>query len=183
MTEVAHNRADLTGLVFGKLTVLSYSHTNKHRKAIWNCRCECGNASAAMAYKLRSGHTTSCGCHQRAVGDANIAKGHSENFVHGKVGTPTYKSWDSAKQRCFNKNDDHWAGYGGRGITMCEAWRSSFNAFLADMGERPKGTTLDRYPDNDGNYEPGNCRWANPTEQCQTRRPRRLAAEKITVVT
>lgn len=181
----AHNSLDLSGLVFGKLTVIGYSHTDRHRKAIWRCRCECGSMPAVAAYKLKSGHTRSCGCYQRAVGDANLAKGHVENFVHGQVGTPTYKSWDAAKQRCFNPRDDHFPAYGGRGITMCPAWRSSFAAFLADMGERPEGTTLDRYPNNDGNYEPGNCRWATPAQQCETRRSpwiKRRIAEKITVV-
>lgn len=188
MAERAHNRLDLTGMIFGRLTVIGYSRTDKNRKAIWRCRCECGERPAVAAYKLTSGHTKSCGCLQREAGDANLAKGHAENFIHGRVGTPTYKSWDAAKQRCFNRNDDHYPAYGGRGITMCERWRSSFLNFLADMGERPEGTTLDRYPDNDGNYEPGNCRWATMKQQSNNRRDpwtkRRAnqAAEKITVV-
>lgn len=88
---------------------------------------------------------------------------------------PEYMSWQSMKGRCLNPKDDAYQDYGGRGITIHMAWRRSFQAFLADMGPRPKGTTLDRYPDNDGNYEPGNCRWATLSEQNKnTRRARRL---------
>ena len=172
-----HNRVDLSGQRFGQLAVLHYSHTSKTRKAWWVCICACGNTAVVQGMRLRSGHTSSCGC----------LKGHSEGSrrkVHGAVGTPTYKSWDSAKQRCFNPNDDHFARYGGAGITMCERWRQSFPAFLKDMGERPEGTTLDRYPDPLGDYKPGNCRWATPKQQSNNRSSNRLvnvAGEAFTV--
>lgn len=90
-------------------------------------------------------------------------------YRHGMRGTPTYKSWNTAKQRCFNSRHHKYHLYGGRGVTMCDRWRSSFADFLADMGERPAGTTLDRYPNKDGNYEPGNCRWATATQQNNNR--------------
>jgi hypothetical protein len=80
-------------------------------------------------------------------------------------GTPTHISWSCMITRCTNPNTRHYPRYGGRGIAVCDRWRNSFENFLADMGERPDGTTLDRYPNRDGNYEPGNCRWATAKEQ------------------
>ena len=96
--------------------------------------------------------------------------GHSRN---GKQ-TPTYVSYISMITRCCSPNHNSYPDYGGKGITVCDRWRNSFLAFLADMGERPLGTTLDRYPDKSGNYEPGNCRWATPFQQCCNRRCSRL---------
>jgi hypothetical protein len=86
--------------------------------------------------------------------------------------TPTYKSWAAMKNRCCDPGATHYQHYGGRGITVCDRWLKSFADFLADMGERPEGHTLDRI-DNDGNYEPSNCRWATPKQQAANRRPSR----------
>lgn len=91
------------------------------------------------------------------------------NTKHGMRGTPAYYSWCSAIARCHNPASKDFPSYGARGITVCERWRASFENFAADMGERPAGTTLDRFPRNDGNYEPGNCRWATRSEQQRNR--------------
>jgi hypothetical protein len=118
-----------------------------------------------MGGNLRSGDVRSCGCLQREIiARRNRTHGHS---VRGAE-TPTYRSWKAMHTRCTNPNPSTWAHYGGRGIEICERWRS-FESFLEDMGERPEGTSIDRI-DVDGNYEPGNCRWATPTEQRANRR-------------
>jgi hypothetical protein len=100
--------------------------------------------------------------------DAKRTHGHASQKLSG-----TYSSWKAMKARCLNPNGKQWADYGGRGITICERWIHSFENFLADMGERPPGKTLDRYPNNDGNYEPGNCRWASGRQQQMNRRKKR----------
>ena len=100
-----------------------------------------------------------------------LAHGHARR----KGETPAYCSWRHIIDRCTNPNNIGFKYYGGRGITVCERWRS-FENFLEDMGERPNGKSIDRYPDNDGNYEPDNCRWATPEEQRANRRPRRVHA-------
>lgn len=86
-----------------------------------------------------------------------------------RVRTPERRSYDSMMRRCYRKSYDRWPDYGGRGVTVCERWRASFEAFLADMGPRPRGTTIDR-KDNDGHYEPSNCKWSTPAEQNRNRR-------------
>jgi hypothetical protein len=134
--------------------------------AYWLCRCRCGTERHVRGNALLAGETLSCGCLAAESGRARKTK-------HGHYGDRTYKTWQSMLHRCGDWN----AYYGGRGIRVCERWRDSFSAFLADMGERPIDRTLDRI-DNDGNYEPTNCRWATASEQARNRRParRRLVA-------
>lgn len=155
---------------FGRLVALERVSAPGAHSVAWMCRCDCGSTTRVASSSLRSGNATSCGCRQRelagAQGRSNATHGHSRHHQP----TPTYRSWSSMLARCTNPSDHAWADYGGRGIRVCDRWRESFEAFLADMGERPEGKTLDRFPNCDGNYEPGNCRWATDLEQQNNRR-------------
>ena len=169
----------LAGHKFGRLLVLELvPRRSSSRGTIWLCLCDCGKKVEKRAQDLRSGHTVSCGCRLREkaavqmkavrISGGAVQHGHSR---HGKQ-SRTYRSWKGAKNRCFNINEPGWVDYGGRGISMCDRWKDSFPTFLADMGECPPGMSLDRFPDNDGNYEPGNCRWATRQQQRLNQRPR-----------
>ena len=166
---------NISGQRFGRLVAQSIICTNRDRRAIWSTRCDCGVLCAVPGKDLRSGNTKSCGCLRvdvtRENGKARATHGHSRRSGD----SPAYISWYSAKTRCFNVRDSHYPDYGGRGITMCDRWKNSFENFLADMGPRPVGKSLDRINVN-GHYEPGNCRWATPKEQQENRRAIRLRA-------
>ena len=156
----------MEGSRYSRLLVIERSGSDNYGRATWLCRCDCGASPVVAGYQMRSGKTRSCGCLQNEIRDKRVrTHGHS---VGGR--SPTYNSWQSMKTRCTNSSNPDWEIYGGRGITACVEWRESFEQFLADMEVRPEGRTLDRI-DSDGNYEPGNCRWATPAAQQLNRRP------------
>ena len=155
----------ILGSRFTKLTVQERLPASKVR-----VRCDCGAARVVQLSHLRAGSTKSCGClrKQLAPRRGQTSRYKNQHGHAGDGGSPTYLSWYAMKQRCFNQNHENFPYYGGRGITVCEPWLR-FENFLADMGERPGGKTLDRI-NPDGIYEPDNCRWATPKEQAGNRR-------------
>jgi hypothetical protein len=173
---------DISNKTFSKLTVLGFAGENRDTKQVrnlWHCRCDCGNICTVRADQLKYGSTTSCGCAQRAkVGAIRRTHGHCVNFNT----TPEYTVWQSIVQRCCNPNHSKYADYGGRGITMCDRWRKSFLDFLSDIGPRPGRKWSIERKDNNGNYEPSNCCWAERKQQMQnTRRNRFLTFQGTTL--
>jgi hypothetical protein len=160
MLEVAVSKPlNITGLRFGRLLVLERQSNDRHGKTRWLCACDCGKTSIIVGGDLRSGKTNSCGC--RA------------GWRHGFSGTKIYQCYWNMRCRCLDPKNKEYKNYGGRGITICDRWLNDAanfcNDILAELGERPLGMSLDRI-DNDGNYEPGNVRWATPEQQGLNRR-------------
>lgn len=159
----------LPGTRFGRLVVTGYEPAKRG----YRCLCDCGTETVVQVGSLVNGGTRSCGCLAREVGVMRATiHGHARNGT----ATATYKTWLTMRQRCSNPNNEKWRLYGARGIRVCARWDTSFAAFLADMGERPKGLTIDRI-DSDGDYEPGNCRWASTHTQATNRKGIRLTVE------
>ena len=166
--------SDLAGRRFGALTVIELIGRSG-RQRLWMCRCDCGTTGPSTTYQLTHAdpHACECGKPRRPSSASNTGRldhGHSRN----RRGSPEYRVWQSMIQRCTNPARANYGRYGGRGISVCDRWRRFVN-FLADMGPRPDGTTLDRV-DSDGNYEPGNCRWATLAQQATNTRRTVLVA-------
>ena len=164
-------RKNLIGQRFGHLTVINYAGRNQFDHHLWLCKCDCGGEKVSTTSSLCAGRTVACGC-------------YNPSRTHGMSKTKEYKIWTAMVQRCTTPKHQAYEYYGGRGIKVCDRWRHSFENFLSDMGKRPSPDhSLDRI-DNDGNYEPGNCRWATHREQTNNQRNNHVLAfngESLTI--
>lgn len=159
-------RNDLTGMRFGRLVVKSRNGSKTfpsgQKQPLYTCECDCGETTVVLARNLVSGNTRSCGCLALCT-----------RTKHNTYGSTAYRAWDNMKSRCYNTNVPQYKHWWGRGITVCDEWRNDFQAFYAYVSKLPhygeRGRSLDRI-NNDGNYEPGNVRWATRYEQTHNRK-------------
>lgn len=170
------NRLNLAGQKFGLLKVVGFSHVGgANIKSFWRVVCVCGQKRTVRGDHLRAGETISCGCDKlnriEATRAASIAAGLKHGHSRRSRVSTEYKIWIGIKTRCLVPTNKDFKYYGARGISVCDRWLNSFENFLVDMGNRPKGLTLDRI-NTYGNYEPGNCRWATWHEQRVNQRKR-----------
>lgn len=163
-------RIDLAGKRFSAWEVIEFRGANALKQPIWFCRCDCGTEREVVGQTLRNGTSVSCGCVKgQAIAVARTRHGRSRVKATGQKEDRTYGTWQAMHNRCRGGTESGRKYYVRYGITVCERW-GSFENFLADMGEAPTGLSIDRYPDENGHYEPGNCRWATPRQQIENRR-------------
>ncbi len=176
---------DLTGHRYGRFTVISGPHKKEGtRRVCWLSRCDCGTEKLVAADLLRTGQAQSCGCLRREISQARLTThGMAASTTHSPGRrAPEYQVWGNMKRRCSDPKAAQYAYYGGRGIKVCERWQS-FENFFADMGPRPSPRHQIDRTDNDGNYEPGNCRWVTCKENQNNRHTTRwlqLGEERMT---
>jgi len=167
------SKKDLTGQKFFCWTVIKLSF-RIGKKSYWECRCDCGTIRVVQEYDLKNKEGQTCGCLKNKGKPKKIKITHKINELHGMSSWPEHKVWRNMKGRCYNRNDQAFADYGGRGIEVCESWRNSFTNFITDMGRRPSSDySIDRI-DNDKNYEKGNCKWSTHSQQAGNRRKKRI---------
>ena len=148
----------LIGQKFERLEVVLEASPNRHGQSQWHCICDCDEPIIVSGFHLMNKHIKSCGCLSKE-------RAREIHTTHGMSNTREFSIWNNMIQRCTNPNAPHYEYYGGRGIQVCDRWLNSFENFFEDIGKIPPGMTLDRFPDNDGNYEPGNWRFATRTMQ------------------
>lgn len=172
---VKQTEFDITGKRFGKWMVLNRVPGDYMGKSLWLCECDCGTIKVVQGPNLRSGTSKSCGCY-------NKLKLIERNTKHGYAKrddlSPTYVTWQNMKARCLKPSNKDYPNYGGRSIKICDKWLESFSNFIEDMGECPKGYSIDRI-NVDGNYEPSNCRWVSSSGQSRNTRITRLTEEVV----
>ena len=155
------------GYSSNRLTVIGYG-SEKGKPLL--LMCSCGRHKSSPTYKLMSGELKSCGCLLR---EKSSQRASARSTKHGWKGSPEYIAWSNIISRCSNPRSQAWKNYGARGISICSRWRLDFTEFIKDVGARPSALhSIDRYPDNNGNYEPGNVKWSTKSEQAKNRRAR-----------
>lgn len=160
---------NISNFVFGRLTVIDKAGKDKFGHIIWKCKCECGNTTNVLVDNLLRGLIKSCSCLRTEELENRATHGFTKGSTKGIKVLSEHRSWSSMKGRCYNPKNKKYSRYGGRGITVCNRWIKSFENFIADMGMKPTpNLSIDRI-NNDGNYEPSNCRWATKKEQSNNR--------------
>lgn len=165
---MSNNFTNLIGKKYGELQIIEQIKNDKNGHSKVKCKCSCGKTINVLLDNLKTGHSKSCGCKKGYM----ISK---KKKTHGKCNTKLYKVWHNIKNRCYNKNNKRYKDYGGRGITICDEWLNDFMSFYnwAMNNGYKEGLSIDRI-NNDGNYEPNNCRWVTNKVQNNNKRSNRL---------